>query len=160
MKRTAKIFLPMSEKELEDISKAAEEMIFGSVLESPTVRPLTSPEKLMIAVLEDALRVLWGRGGSKTVSTQTGLDLDWMNSMESRYILSFERICLELRLDSDCVRRRIKAVMEADNRPRVRVRYNVKGTTKVLLPAQPKKDRSTRWTRIVSKTASVGPPSP
>lgn len=144
----------------EDIPKAAEEMIFSSVLRPPTVRPLTSLEKLMIAVLEDTLRVLWRGGGSKTVNTQRDQDLDWVRSRKSQYILSFERICLELGLDSDRVRHRIKTVMEADNRPRVRVRYNAKGITKVLLPAQPKKDRSTRWTRIIGKTASVGPPSP
>jgi PAS domain-containing protein len=77
-----------------------------SLLPATDERPRTPEERLMVALLEEAL-ASYERGLNSTdpMVRQASREVDdWVRSHDSEYLFSFESVCEILGLDAECLR--------------------------------------------------------
>ena len=73
---------------------------------------LNGPRRLMLAVLEDAIRLFVTRAGARDPRGRALFSKSeaWFEDTDSRWLFSFQRICAVLDLDPDYLRRGLRAV--------------------------------------------------
>ena len=76
-------------------------------------RPLTGEQRLMLAVLADAINIVRGgrRSGSEHEGTPFAEARDWIFESEGRCPLAFEHVCDALGIDAPTLRGRISSMI-------------------------------------------------
>jgi len=83
---------------------------------------LSSEQRLMLAVLADAINVLqaWRRAGSGRKRRAFAEAAQWVNTSGTNYPFSFDSVCDALEIDSEMLRSRLRALtIGLANTPRV-----------------------------------------
>lgn len=78
---------------------------------------LCSEQRLMLAVLVDAINILqgWNRAGSARKRRAFAEAGQWVNTQGTNYPFSFDSICDALGIDSEILRRRLSALTMGRN---------------------------------------------
>ena len=120
-------------------------------------RPLTGEQRLMLAVLADAINIVRGgyRSGSEDRRTSFAEAKDWIFQTECRCPLAFEHVCDALGIDAPALRGRIASMIsgasDALSVPR-RLRLTEGGRVQRLLTLNSMQRRGDRGGRLVGSS--------
>jgi hypothetical protein len=93
---------------IDNLNRIPDVILRSQFFELAGSRTLSSEQRLMLALLADAINVLGKRGGSQNTENRDRFNETWLWIFANRIVrISFSDVCDGLGLDAECLRRRL-----------------------------------------------------